>query len=160
MGQGCRQSQRSCLGRPAVLLSADSKPGWEAGLGRQESAEAIVLVREHQEGPNVEEDGNLSGSWDRRRRQESSDEDTTGWAKAVKLPGFSQRAESSPASSKERPRMSALVLPCNPFLGEPPDAIKHVRWCERGRLQSRPYSTLRGTAGPGVTGSLSPMLSA
>jgi hypothetical protein len=34
--------------------------------------------------------------------------------------------------------MSALVLPCNPFLGEPPDAIKHVRWCERGRLQSRP----------------------
>ena len=24
------------------------------------------------------------------------------------------------------------------FFGEPPDAIKHVRWCERGRPQSRP----------------------
>jgi len=34
--------------------------------------------------------------------------------------------------------MSALVLPGNLFFGEPPDAIKHVRWCERGRLQSRP----------------------
>jgi hypothetical protein len=97
MGQGCRESQRSYLGRPVVLLSAGSKPGWEVGLGRQESAEAIVLVREHQEGPNVEEDGNLGGSWDRRRRQKSSDEDTTGWAKAVKLLGFNQRAESSPA---------------------------------------------------------------
>ena len=34
--------------------------------------------------------------------------------------------------------MSALVLPCSPFLGELPDAMKHVRWCERGRLQSLP----------------------
>ena len=97
MGQGCRESQRSYLGRPAATRSADSNSDREVGLRWQESAEAIVLVREQQEGPNVEEDGNLSGSWDRRRRRNSSDEDTTGWAKAVKLPGFSQRAESSPA---------------------------------------------------------------
>ena len=63
MGQGCRESQRSYLGRPVVLLSADSKPGCEVVLGRQESAEAIVPVPSHREGPNVEEDRNLSGSW-------------------------------------------------------------------------------------------------
>ena len=97
MGQGCRESQRSYLGRPAATLSADSNSDREVELRWQESAEAIVLVREHQEGPNVEEDGNLSGSWYRRKRRNSSDEDTTGWAKAVKLPGFSQRAESFPA---------------------------------------------------------------
>jgi hypothetical protein len=38
--------------------------------------------------------------------------------------------------------MSALALPCNPFLGEPVDAIKHVRWCERGGCKVAPYSIL------------------
>jgi hypothetical protein len=66
MGQGCRESQRSYLGRPAATLSADGNPGREAGLRRQESAEAIVSARKCREGPDVEEVRNLSGSRDRR----------------------------------------------------------------------------------------------
>jgi hypothetical protein len=104
MGQGCRESQRSYLGRPAAALSADSNPDCEAGLRRQGSAEVIVPMLQYREGPNVEEGRNLSGSWDRQRRPNSSDEETTGWAKAVKLPGFSQRAEPSPALLEGIPR--------------------------------------------------------
>jgi len=45
-----------------------------------------------------------NGSRDERRRQTFPDRDITGWAKAVKPPGFSQRAEPSPASMEEVPR--------------------------------------------------------
>ena len=56
----------------------------------------------------------------------------------MKLLGFGQRAEPSPALGEGMPEAVAVMrLPCL-FFGEPPDAIKHVRWCERGRLQSRP----------------------
>ena len=55
----------------------------------------------HREGPNVEEDRNLSDSRDERRRQTVPDRDTAGRAKAVKPPGFSRRAEPSPASGEE-----------------------------------------------------------
>ena len=41
--------------------------------------------------------------------------------------------------------MSALVLPGNPLSGEPPDAMKHVRWSERGGCKVAPYS-LQGVA--------------
>jgi hypothetical protein len=54
MGQGCRESQRSYLGRPAALLSADSNLNREIELRRQESAEAIVPVPSRREGLNVE----------------------------------------------------------------------------------------------------------
>ena len=101
MGQGCRESQRSYLGRPVATPSSDGNPNCEVGLRRQESAEVIVPMRRHRERPNVEEGGNSNCSRDERRRQNSSDEDTTGGAKAVKLPGFSQRAESSPALGEE-----------------------------------------------------------
>jgi hypothetical protein len=91
----CFEEHKSHM-RP-VCVRTHRQAGCEAGLGRQESAEAIVLVREHEEGPDVEEDGNLGGSWDRRTRQNAPDGATTGWAKAVKAPGFDQRAESCPA---------------------------------------------------------------
>jgi hypothetical protein len=66
MGRGCRESQRSYLGRPAARQSSDGNPNRKVGLRRQESAEAIVPERKCREGPNVEEGRNLSGSWDRR----------------------------------------------------------------------------------------------
>jgi len=59
----------------------------------------------------------------------------------VKLLGFGQRAESSPALARKYPRLDAEIRQSCLFLGEPPDAIKHVR-CERGRLQSRPLLDL------------------
>ena len=37
------------------------------------------------------------------------------------------------------------------FFGEPPDAIKHVRWCERGRLQSRPLLDQAGATTVALT---------
>jgi len=48
------KGQRSYLGRPVVLPSVDGKPGCEAGLRRQESAEAIVSGPSPREGLNVE----------------------------------------------------------------------------------------------------------
>jgi hypothetical protein len=52
----------------------------------------------------------------------------------VKLLGFGQRAEPSPALARKCPGLDAVMLLSSLFLGEPPDAIKHVRWRERGRL--------------------------
>jgi hypothetical protein len=31
---------------------------------------------------------------------------------------------------------------CGAMFDEPPDAVPHVRWCERGRLAAAPYSIL------------------
>jgi hypothetical protein len=55
----------------------------------------------------------------------------------VKLLGFSQRAESARRWARKCPGLDAVIPRFRLFLGEPPDAIKHVRWCERGLLQSR-----------------------
>jgi hypothetical protein len=80
----------------------------------------------------------LSGSWGRRRKQNAPDGATTGWAKAVKLLGFGQRAEPSSALDEGMPGAGCRDSAARLFLGEPPDAIKHVRWCERGRPQKSP----------------------
>jgi hypothetical protein len=54
MRPGCRDSQRSYLGRPAA--TPQGKSICEGGLRRQESAEAIVSSPSRREGPNDKED--------------------------------------------------------------------------------------------------------
>ena len=58
----------------------------------------------------------------------------------MKLPGFGQRAEPSPALARKCPRQGAVIRLFCLLFGEPPDAIKHVRWCERGGCKVAPYS--------------------
>jgi hypothetical protein len=52
--------------------------------------------------------------------------------------GTRPEGRASPALVRKCPRQEAVTRLVCLFFGEPPDAIKHVRWCERGRLQSRP----------------------
>jgi hypothetical protein len=55
MRQGCRESQRSYLGRPDIKL--EGNPACESRLRWQESAEAIVPKKERsREGLNKEKD--------------------------------------------------------------------------------------------------------
>lgn len=55
MRQGCRESQRSYLGRPVVRPGRVTSAA-RRGLRRQETAEAIVPVPSDREGLNVKED--------------------------------------------------------------------------------------------------------
>src|SRR3990172_9576398 len=68
MRQGCRESQRSYLGRPVVRLQ--SNPDREVRLRRQGSAEAIVPS--NREGLNIERMSTTSSSRDEHERPPTS----------------------------------------------------------------------------------------
>lgn len=53
MGQGCRESQRSYLGRS--VIKPKGNPDWEVRLRWQKSAEVIVPPPIRWEGPNIKE---------------------------------------------------------------------------------------------------------
>ena len=58
--------------------SLDGNPNREARLRSQGSAEATVPLPSQREGPNVEADRNLDGSWDERKGQTSPQGDLLG----------------------------------------------------------------------------------
>src|ERR1700690_4621868 len=98
MGQGCRESQRSYLGRPVVRLS---KQPWQrcqietTGVSRGHSTEFFFSGRaEHRDAKGV---STMSSSWDEHRRLNISDRDTAVQTKWVKPMGVVQRVEPSSA---------------------------------------------------------------
>ena len=99
MVNGARMPRKSAFlpGEACRQAVEDGNPNREVGLRRQESAEAIVPPPSGREGPNVEEDRNLSRSRDVRRRPPAPDRGTAGQTKVVKPRGDDQRAEPSPA---------------------------------------------------------------
>ena len=114
MRQGCRESQRSYLGRSTI--KPEGNPVRKNRLREQKSAEAIVpqpsrtgpprLWRGHgqlREGPNVKEDKNLNSSRDEQRRPTFPDRDTAETDESVKPTEPAQRAEPSPARSENLP---------------------------------------------------------
>ena len=132
MRQGCRESQRSYLGRPVVRLTSNSDS--DVRLRRQESAEVTVPGIFFREGLNIERTSKLSSSRDEHRRPNFSDRETAVQTKQVKPMGVVQRVEFSPARDRRKSRQEIAIL------GEPPDAVPHVRWCERERLAAALYS--------------------
>jgi RNA-directed DNA polymerase len=94
MRQGCRESQRSYLGRPDV--KPEGNPACEGRLRWQESADAVVPGKIW-EGQNKERMSTVSSSRNERGRQKLSDRETTEQTKQVKPAGVVQSAEPFPA---------------------------------------------------------------
>lgn len=92
MGQGCRESQRSYLGRSVVrpeTVTLAEKPGGH-------STTAVEVGRaEHRERTST-----LSSSRDEQGRQNSLERGTFGQRREVKLPRADQRAEQFPAQDE------------------------------------------------------------
>src|SRR3972149_3579418 len=95
MRQGCRESQRSYLGRPVITLKGN--PACESRLKWQESAEAIVPEKKSREGLNKERMSTMSSSRNEQGRQKLPDRETTEQTKQVKPAGIVQSAEPFPA---------------------------------------------------------------
>lgn len=94
MRQGCRESQRTYLGRPDIKLKGN--PACESRMRWQESAEAIVPEKKGREGLNKERTSTVSSLRNEQGRQKLSDRETDGQTKQVKPVGAVQSAEPFP----------------------------------------------------------------